>query len=150
MSISTLNAILADTLAGAKLPPARLNASGMTEITLHGLNIGLEFLEKDNRLVLYCSVGHLPPDPPADLCEFLLEADLFGARLGGGHIGLYAPSRTLLFSLSLDADALSAPKLANALDRFAETAAPLINELESRLCSSSPPAAPFLGNMLWV
>lgn len=150
MSISTLNTVIAEVLAGAKLPPAALNASGMAEITLHGLAVGLEYLEADNRLMLYCSVGSLPSPASPDVYEFLLEADLFGARIGGGHIGLYAPTRTLIFSLGLDAGTLTAPCLANALERFAERAVPLINELESRLSAPAAAGTPFLGNMLWV
>lgn len=152
MPLLSLNAVLSDALAAANLPPASLNSSGMTEITVHGLAVGLEYMERDERLVLYCSVGRLPAEPSADVYEFLLETDLFGAKLGGGHLGLYAPTRTLLFSLGLETENLTAARLANALSRFAEQATTLINEMETHLAgrSGSMDMTPFPGNILWV
>lgn len=152
MSLISLNAMLSEALAGADLPPASLNSSGMTEITVHGLAVGLEYMEKDARLVLYCSIGRLPAEPSSDIYEFLLETDLFGAKLGGGHLGLYAPTRTLLFSLGLETENLTATRLANALSRFAEQATGLINDMEEHLAgrSGSMDMTPFMGNMLWV
>ncbi|HIU17922.1 MAG TPA: type III secretion system chaperone [Candidatus Avidesulfovibrio excrementigallinarum] len=152
MSLSTLNALLAEALAVAGLPSAALNASGMAEINVHGLAVALEYMEADDRLVLYCSVGRLPAEVAPEIYEFLLEADLFGAKLGGGHIGLYGPARTLLFSFSLPLSGLNAAQLGNALQRFAERASALMNEIEERLAGSAGTTdmTPFMGAMLWV
>lgn len=152
MSLHSLNALLSEALAAAGLPPASLNSSGMTEVVVHGLTVGLEHLEKDGRLVLYCSVGRLPAEVSSDVYEFLLETDLFGAKLGGGHLGLYAPTRTLLFSLCLDEENLTAARLANALPRFAEQAVTLIDDMENHLAGrrDSLDMTPFTANMLWV
>ena len=152
MSLSTLNALLAEALTGAGLPAVVLNASGMAEIDVRGLTIALEYMEADERLVLYCSLGRLPAEASSDVYEYLLEADLFGAKLGGGHIGLYSPTRTLLFSFSLSLPGLSAPQLANALQRFAERSASLSVEVEDRLAggSGTTDLTSFMGTMLWV
>lgn len=96
------------------LPAVLLNASGMAKITLCGLDVALEHLEDRGLRVLYCSVGRLPAEVSPDVYEFLLEAHLFGVGLAGGHLGLYRPSRAMLFSLSLHKDDLSAPRLVNA------------------------------------
>ena len=87
-----------------------------------------------------------------DLYEFLLEKNLLGAKTGGGHIGLYAPARTIIFSLTLDAAALTATQLANALERFTETATGLIEEVEEHLAGPSGmmEISPLMSNMLWV
>lgn len=148
MSLSRINDLLAET----GMPSAALDASGMTEISLKGLSIGLEYMESDDRLILYCSVGKLSSEVSPGMYEFLLETDLFGAALGGGHLGLYAPTRTLIFSLGLDAETLSTPRFVNALERFTEKAARLINAVEEHLAADSSDAEvrPFTANMLWV
>ena len=152
MSLHSMNALLAEALACANLPPAALNSAGAGEITVHGLAVGLEYTEKDERLVLYCSVGRLPAEVSSDIYEFLLETDLFGAKLGGGHLGLYAPSRTLLFSLGLETETLTAARLANAFSRFAEQAVTLIKDMEEHLAAraGSVDVTLFTANMLWV
>lgn len=152
MSLPTLNALLAEALPAAGLPVVTLNASGMAEINVRGLAVALEYMEEDERLVLYCSVGRLPAEAPAVVYEFLLETDLFGAKLGGGHIGLYSPTRTLLFSFSLSLSGLTAVRLANALQRFTERAAALVGEVEERLAGNAgnTDLTPFMGTMLWV
>lgn len=153
MALHPLNALLAEALATAGLPAAAFNASGMAEIDVHGLAVALEYMEADERLVLYCSVGRLAADVPSGIYEYLLEANLFGAKLGGGHIGLYSPTRTLLFSCSVEMAGLTATRLANALQRFTERAVPLVAEIGQRLEGSSAGTAdmtPFMGAMLWV
>ena len=112
----------------------------------------MEYLEAEDKVALYCSIGRLSPGTAPEIYEFLLETDLFGAKLGGGHLGLYAPTRTLLFSLGLETENLTATRLANALSRFAEQATGLINDMEEHLAgrSGSMDMTPFMGNMLWV
>ena len=152
MSLSTVNALLAQALPGAGLPAVSLNTSGMAEITVRGLAVALEYREAEQRLVLYCSLGRLPADASSGLCEFLLETSLFGARLGGGHLGLYPPTRTLLFSVSLAEADLTPARLGNALQRFAEQAASLIADVEQHLTEQRETSdmASFAGTMLWV
>lgn len=152
MSLSTVNALLAQALSGAGLPVVSLNASGTAETRVNGLAVALEYLEADQRLVLYCSLGRLPAEASSGLCEFLLETSLFGARLGGGHLGLYPPTRTLLFSFSLAEADLTPARLGNALQRFAELAATLIVDVEEHLQDrrETSDMASFAGTMLWV
>lgn len=152
MSLSTVNALLAQALSGAGLPVVSLNASGSAETRVNGLAVALEYLEADQRLVLYCSLGRLPAEASSGLCEFLLETSLFGARLGGGHLGLYPPTRTLLFSFSLAEADLTPARLGNALQRFAELAATLIVDVEEHLQDrrETSDMASFAGTMLWV
>ena len=152
MAPHTLNPLLAEALAVAGLPKATLNASGMAEIDVRGLTVALEYMEADERLVLYCSMWRLPAEVPSDVYEFLLEADLFGAKLGGGHIGLYSPTRTLIFSFSVEVAGLTAARLANALQRFTERAVSLSSEVGQHLEDSSGTTdmAAFMGAMLWV
>ena len=111
-----------------------------------------EYLEAEDKAALYCSTGRLPAEASPELYEFLLEKNLLGAKTGGGHIGLYAPARTLVFSLVLSVPELTAARLSNALERFAETATKLIVEVEERLSSSvdMTEISPLMGNMLWV
>lgn len=152
MSLSTVNALLAQALSGAGLPVVSLSASGTAETRVNGLAVALEYLEADQRLVLYCSLGRLPAEASSGLCEFLLETSLFGAKLGGGHIGLYPPTRTLLFSFSLAEADLTPARLGNALRRFAEQAAMLIVDVEEHLQDrrETSDMASFAGTMLWV
>ena len=152
MSLQSLHAILAEALAGAGLPAATISPSGTAVINVRGLEIGLEYLEAEDKAALYCSTGRLPSEASPELYEFLLEKNLLGAKTGGGHIGLYAPARTIIFSLTLDAAALTATQLANALERFTETATGLIEEVEEHLAGPSGmmEISPLMSNMLWV
>ena len=152
MSLQSLHAILAEALAGAGLPAATISPSGTAVINVRGLEIGLEYLEAEDKAALYFSTGRLPAEASPELYEFLLEKNLLGAKTGGGHIGLYAPARTIIFSLTLDAAALTATQLANALERFTETATGLIEEVEEHLAGPSGmmEISPLMSNMLWV
>ncbi|WP_077073859.1 type III secretion system chaperone [Mailhella massiliensis] len=152
MSLQSLHAMLAEALAGAGLPPASISASGTSLINIKGLEIGMEYLEAEDKVALYCSIGRLSPGAASEIYEFLLEKNLLGAKTGGGHIGLYAPARTLIFSLVLDVTALSAARLSNVLDRFTEHATELIDEMEERLAepSGNTELSPLMGNMLWA
>ena len=152
MSLQSLHAILAEALAGAGLPAATISPSGTAVINVRGLEIGLEYLEAEDKAALYCRTGRLPAEASPELYEFLLEKNLLGAKTGGGHIGLYAPARTIIFSLTLDAAALTATQLANALERFTETATGLIEEVEEHLAGPSGmmEISPLMSNMLWV
>ena len=152
MSLSFVQSILSEALAGANLPPATLSSSGATIINMRGLEIGLEYLEAENSVALYCSTGRLPAEASPELYEFLLEKNLLGAKTGGGHLGLYTPARTLVFSLVLSVSGLTAARLSNALERFTETAATLIAEVEERLSLSVSVTeiSPLMSNMLWV
>ena len=150
MSLQSLHTMLAEALAGAGLPPASISASGTSLINIKGLEIGMEYLEAEDKVALYCSIGRLSPGAASEIYEFLLEKNLLGAKTG--HIGLYAPARTLIFSLVLDVTALSAARLSNILDRFTEHATELIDEMEERLAepSGNTELSPLMGNMLWA
>lgn len=132
MTNTELDSILRKALSRSATPFEGLTL-GMGMVMANGLNVGLDFDEARAKLVLWCSLGELPQEVPGELYEFLLSANLLGSRTGGGHIGLYTPSRTVLFSLSLDADALDENSLANAFDRFTEKASSLMEET-ARLC----------------
>ena len=149
MPATNIEAMLAEALNGNASAFSGLS-HGIGQLEIDGLAIGVDHNEEQGRLVLWCSIGELPSIVPQEALEFLLEANLLGSRTGGGHIGLYAPARTLLFSLPLDTTALDAPRLANALARFREKAAELIAEVEERRFSL--PAAldmPFMANVIW-
>lgn len=152
MTRNTVNTLLAQALQTAGLPTAALNSSNMAEINVRGLTVALEYLEKDNRLVLYCSVGRLPENTSSAVYEYLLETNLFGAKIGGGHIGLYSPSRTLLYSFGTDVSALTPAALSNALQRFAEQAVSVIEETKEHLEQSDAAEnmLSFMSTMLMV
>lgn len=148
MTLEQMQNLLDTALREAGASPASFGTGGTTEIDLRGLRLALEYA--DARLHIWCSLGTLPADPPASLCEFLLECNLLGGRTAGGHIGLYAPARTLVYSLSLDVDALDSSRLANAFQRFAEKAVQLIAETEEQGFAAASAPLPFMGNVLWA
>lgn len=151
MSIISLEKQLNDALRTLGLPAVDLKDSGMAEAELRGLRIGLEYSERTQCLILYCSLGSLPFETSGTLYDFLLETSLMGMGTGGGHIGLYAPTRTLIFSLSLPEEHLISHHLANALERFAEKAVELIAAVEEKgFVSMDAGSAAFMGNVLWA
>ena len=150
MSLEYMQDLLSTALCEAGAAPASFSEVGMAEIRLHGLNLALEYIAREQRLHVWCSLGTLPVDPPAALCEFLLECDLLGGRTAGGHIGLYAPTRTLIYSLSLEVAALDGSRLANALARFTEKAAQLMAETEEQGSSAASSPLPFMGDVIWA
>lgn len=152
MSHNEINALLSEALQAAGLPAVTLNSSNMAEITVHGLTVALEYTEKENRLILYCSVGRLPENASSAVYEYLLEANLFGAKTGGGHIGLYSPARTLLYSFGTDVSDRSPAQLANALLRFAEQAVSVIEETKQHLepAAGTEDMLSFMSSMLMV
>lgn len=148
MTLQQMQNLLDTALREAGAAPASFSPGGTAETDLLGLRLALEFA--DSRLHIWCSLGTLPADPPASLCEFLLECNLLGGRTAGGHIGLYAPTRTLVYSLSLDADTLDSHRLANAFQRFTEKAVQLIAETEEQGFAASSAPLPFMGNVIWA
>lgn len=151
MPLESTQSILSAALREAGLPDAVFSAAGMAETEVHGLRVALEYAASIDSLILYCSLGVLPCEPSHELYEYLLDANLMGKGTGGGHIGLFGPGRTLIFSVTLPVDQLDGPRLANAFDRFAEKAAVLIADVEERGSSAMEPAnAAFMANALWV
>ena len=122
---------------------------GMATASLNGLDISLDHDTKLGRLILWCGLLELPSTVDSGMWEALLEANLLGARTGGGHIGLYGPTRTLVFSLELDTDGLDAPRLASAFQRFTEKASELIEESEALNAKQSRFDTPFMSNVIW-
>lgn len=149
MTLNHLDSILAEALRSAGATPGSFNTEGAAEADVHGLTVGFQHDQRGQRLCLFCSLGTLPQEPSSTLCEFLLEANLLGADTGGGHIGLYAPSRMLLFSLWLDEDGLDSARLANALLRFTEKASGLMAGTADHMAVSAAPL-PFMANVIWA
>ena len=149
MTLDTFEHILAEALRIAGGSPCTFNAEGSAETDFHGLTIGFQYDERSQRICLYSGLGRLPSDPSSALCEFLLEANLLGSDTGGGHIGLHAPSRILLFSLWLDTECLDSSHLANALMRFTEKASGLIAGTAEHMAASSD-SLPLMMNVIWA
>jgi len=149
MTLDTFEPILTEALRIVGGSPCTFSAEGSAETDFHGLTIGFQYDERGKRLCLYCGLGRLPSEPSSALCEFLLEANLLGSDTGGGHIGLHAPSRILLFSLWLDTEGLDSSRLANALMRFTEKAAGLIAGTAEHMANSSD-SLPLMMNVIWA
>lgn len=148
MTLNELESILAEALRIAGASPCSFSSEGSAEADMKGLTIGFQHDERGQRLCLYCGLGRLPSSPSPTLCEFLLEANLLGSETGGGHIGLYAPSRILLFSLWLDTEGLDGPRLSNALMRFTEKASALIASTADHLATPSENLS-LMMNVIW-
>ena len=149
MTLDNIENILNEALRIAGASPCTFSSEGSAEADIRGLTIGFQHDGNGRRLCLYCSLGRLPSEPSPALCEFLLEANLLGSETGGGHIGLYAPSRILLFSLWLDADGLDEARLSNALMRFTEKASALIASTADHM-ASAPEPLPLTMNVIWA
>ncbi len=63
-----------------------------------GLDVVWEAVAATDDVMLWCVVGDMPEKSAPELTQFLLEANCFGNRTAGGHLGLYAPMRALVFS----------------------------------------------------
>ncbi|WP_446424258.1 type III secretion system chaperone [Mailhella sp.] len=150
MTLEQMQNMLDAALREAGAAPASFSTGGMAEVQLHGLRLALEYAAREERLHLWCSLGTLPADPPASLCEFLLECSLLGGGTAGGHIGLYAPTRTLIYSQSFEAAALDGSRLASALARFTEKAVQLMAETEEQGFSATSAPLPFMPNAIWA
>ena len=114
-----------------------------------GLRFAWEKRDDADEVVFYVSIGSLPPQPSVPLCEYLLEQNCLGAATAGGHIGLYAPTRVLLYSFRTQLDAVSPEALANMLRAFVAKATNLIADMQN-LGSSQTSLMDFSGSMLWV
>lgn len=88
--------IITEAIEQAGFLPLASNEENAGAFEAEGLRFGWE--AKDGEAVFYTSLGILPQPPSTELCERLLEADCLGIGTGGGHIGLYGPTRTLLYS----------------------------------------------------
>ncbi len=64
-----------------------------------GLDVVWEDVRLSDEVLVWCVVGSVPETPSSDLMNYLLQANCFGRQTGGGHLGLYAMSRTLVYSL---------------------------------------------------
>lgn len=143
-----VSTLLAEALSICGSAPA-IASPGLASASLGGLDIAFEYDEALRRIILWCGLRELPSTAGSEVYEFILRSSLMGSGIGGGHIGLHAPTRTLLYSLELDEDGLDAPRLANAMQRFAEKASELIAEVE-RLDLSSRMCTPFMANVIWA
>ncbi len=63
-----------------------------------GLDIVWEDVKLSDEVLVWCVVGSVPEAPSPDLTNYLLQANCFGSQTGGGHLGLYALSQTLVYS----------------------------------------------------
>jgi len=149
MTLDTFEPILTEALRIVGGSPCTFSAEGSAETDFHGLTIGFQYDERSQRICLYSGLGRLPSEPSSALFEFLLEANLLGSDTGGGHIGLHAPSRILLFSLWLDTECLDSSHLANSLMRFTEKAAGLIAGIAEHMAASSD-SLPLMMNVIWA
>ena len=146
--MNDISPLLKDALAACGAVPGDASR-GIASATVNGLTVAFERDDRLKRLVLWCSLRDLPAETSSELYEFLLKASLLGAQTGGGHIGLYGPTRALLYSLELDEDGLDAARLSSAIQRFAEKAAGLIEELE-RFSATNALNSPFMANVIWA
>lgn len=121
-----------------------------------GLRFGWEISPDETEAVFFVSIGELPPDPPAGLCEYLLEQNCLGAQTAGGHIGLYAPTRVLLYSFRAPLTGTNAAGLANMLAAFVAKAPEYIRGMQSfsvgvtESTTESTTDMVFSSAMLWV
>lgn len=106
--------------------------------------------------VFWTCIGTIPENPPASLCESLLEANLLGARTGGGAIGLYPPTRAAVYSVTLRLEGLDETALAAMLRAFVSNVPGLVREFDlaqpAGAGESEPPSGSelFSAGMLWV
>ena len=141
--------IIIEAIEQAGFSPLSSNEEDAGAFEAEGLRFGWE--AKDGETVFYTSLGVLPQNPSTELCERLLEADCLGIGTGGGHIGLYGPTRTLLYSFRTRVDGADVPRLAGMLADFVGRAPAFIREAtEFSAAQSDEGAMPFSGSMLWV
>ena len=141
--------IIIEAIEQAGFSPLPSNEEDAGAFEAEGLRFGWE--ARDGEAVFYTSLGVLPQHPSTELCERLLEVDCLGIGTGGGHIGLYGPTRTLLYSFRTRIDGADVPRLANMLADFVGRAPAFIRETtEFSAAQSDEGALPFSGAMLWV
>ena len=141
--------IIIEAIEQAGFSPLPSNEEDAGAFEAEGLRFGWE--ARDGEAVFYTSLGVLPQHPSTELCERLLEADCLGIGTGGGHIGLYGPTRTLLYSFRTRIDGADVPRLANMLADFVGRAPAFIRKTtEFSAAQSDEGALPFSGAMLWV
>lgn len=141
--------LINEAAVSAGFEPADSIRPGAGAFLADGLRVGWETNEKTAEAVFYVSIGTLPPSPSAQLCEFLLEQNCLGAGTAGGHIGLYAPTRVLLYSFRTPLGSLDARALGNMLTVFVSKAPGLIREMQSYSAAESTDIT-FDGSLLWV
>ena len=100
--------IIIEAIEQAGFSPLPSNEEDAGAFEAEGLRFGWE--ARDGEAVFYTSLGVLPQHPSTELCERLLEADCLGIGTGGGHIGLYGPTRTLLYSFRTRIDGADVPR----------------------------------------
>ena len=148
MTLDRLEGILAEALTLNGCESARFSSNGIAALNVRGMSLGLELQEGSGRLCLYTCLCALPSSLSVPFLEFLLECNMMGQETGGGHIGLHAPTRSLIFSLTMEAEGMDAPRLAGTLTRFTEKAAELMAETEKR--SRTEESLPFMANVIWA
>ena len=99
---------------------------------------------ESGEVLLWCALGKLAPDAQTSLLERLLEDNCFGDRTAGGHIGLYAPTRTITFSYAFK-PGTDVHAAGNIIAAFVAKAAELIGEVNDKRSTSSQSAEPFCG-----
>lgn len=92
----------------------------------NGLHIHMQYDEGGDTVLLYVHLGFLPEHTDKQTYEYMLELNFLGTALGGGHVGLHGPSRSLAYSLRLNVAQHNAQSLQNALHLFAGHALELL------------------------
>lgn len=158
MSRDIMMSLLDKALAENHQPAATWIQEGYARLRVNGLIINAEYVEGQGSLYLYCSLGLLPQDVPAQLYEAVLEANLLGTGTGGGHIGLHAATRILTYSLSMDESRLQSREMGNALMLFSQTVLCWMEKVRVLLQSQSQQpqpddaplfSEPMLGGIIW-
>lgn len=94
-----------------------------------GLDVVWEAAEATDDVMIWCAVGGMPEKTTSEFTKFLLEANCFGSRTAGGHLGLYEPTKTLVFSYRFVPD-VDARMTAKVLQAFVEKALQFTEEIQ--------------------
>ena len=95
-----------------------------------GLDVAWESVDSSEDVIVWCAIGELAQKPAAELTDFLLQANCFGDKTAGGHLGLYAPSRSLIYSYRF-APSSDVPTTAGILQSFVAKALQLVSEAQA-------------------
>ena len=101
-------------------------------------------------VTVWCSVGTLEAQENAELLERVLEMNLFGTEVRGGHLGLYAPTRALVYSYRLKPWEEDRETTAATLTAYTESAAGIMFEIREKAASAAQNVPLFGSSMLWV
>lgn len=123
METSNLNALV-------KKYGEALTEDGYVGIECQGIFVNIQVDANTNALCLYAALGQLPDPVSAELVEGLLEANLLGSATDGGHIGLYSPLRTLVYSRRLSGAQQESADLDEALKAFVKQVVRWISKLD--------------------